>query len=109
MAEAQAKIQQGAFAPKQPAAAPAGPSHQVDTQVDMLLAQSKLMDSETKRGELQIKHHDNEDENKNRQLDRQSREKVQVLQLARDILLHPANAGEAEKVASTVSRDVGRS
>ena len=108
-AESQAKIQQGAFAPKQPAAAPAGPSHQVDTQVDMLLAQSKLMDSETKRGELQIKHHDNEDENKNRQLDRQSREKVQVLQLARDILLHPANAGEAEKVASTVSRDVGRS
>jgi hypothetical protein len=72
----------------------------------MMMAQAKLMDSETKRNEMQIKHHDNEDENKNRQLDRQSREKVQVLELARDILLHPDNASEAEKVAGTISRDV---
>lgn len=106
VAEIQAKIQQGAYAPKQEGGVAPGASQQVDTEVDMMMAQAKLMDSQTKREELQLKHHDNEDENRNRQLDRQSREKVQVLELARDILLHPGNAGEAEKVAGSVSKGV---
>jgi len=107
--ELQAKIQQGAFAPRQDSGGgSSGASPQIDTQVDMMMAQAKLMDSQTKRDELGLKHHDNEDENRNRQLDRQSREKVQVLELARDILLHPGNTGEAEKVAGRVAKNVGK-
>jgi hypothetical protein len=106
VAESQAKIQQGAFAPKP---ASGGVAPQVDTQVDMLMAQAKLMDAETKRQQLGIQHHDREDENRNRQLDRQSREKVQVMELVRDIIMHPGSAPEAEralpKIAGEAKRD----
>jgi hypothetical protein len=108
--ELQAKIAQGAFAPRQQSeGSGGGASQQIDTQADLMQAQAKLMDAHTKRAELGIQHHDREDENQNRALDRHSREKVQVLELARDILLHPGNTGEAEKVAGTISKDVGRS
>ena len=67
------------------------------------------MDAETKRQQLGIQHHDREDENRNRQLDRQSREKVQVMELVRDIIMHPGSAPEAEralpKIAGEAKRD----
>jgi hypothetical protein len=87
MAETQAKIKAGAFNPKTDSGG--GASQQVDTEVDKAMAQAKLMDAQTRRQELGLKHHDMMIENQNRDLDRQSRDRIQVLELARDIILHP--------------------
>lgn len=106
VAEVQAKIQQGAFAPKQQTPGVGGAS-QVDTGVDKALAQAKLMDSETKRAELQIKHHDSEDEAQNRALDRQSREKIQVMELVRDILMHQTPSADVKKDIEETKKDFG--
>ena len=106
VAETQAKIQQGAFAPKQSTSSGGGAS-QVDTDVDKTLAQAKLMDSQTKRAELQIKHHDSEDEAQNRALDRQSREKIQVMELVRDILMHQTPSADVKKDIEETKKDFG--
>lgn len=106
-AEVQAKIQQGAFAPKQSNDMSAGGSAQVDTEVDKMMAQSKLMDAQTKRAELGIKHHDSEDEAQNRALDRQSREKIQVMELARDIIMHNTPSAEVQHAIEETKKDVG--
>jgi len=105
-AEAQAKIQVGHFNPKQekPEAAPAPPE---DNTVDVMAAHAKLMDAQTKRAELAIKHHDSEDEAQNRALDRQSREKIQVMELVRDILLHNTPSAEVQKDIAETKKDIG--
>ena len=106
-AEVQAKIQQGAFAPKQSNDMSAGGSAQVDTEVDKIMAKAKLMDAQTKRAELGIKHHDSEDEAQNRALDRQSREKIQVMELARDIIMHNTPSAEVQHAIEETKKDVG--
>ena len=106
-AEVQAKIQQGAFAPKQSNDMSAGGSAQVDTEVDKMMAQAKFMDAQTKRAELGIKHHDSEDEAQNRALDRQSREKIQVMELARDIIMHNTPSAEVQHAIEETKKDVG--
>ena len=106
VAEIQAKIQQGAFAPKQDGVA-AGPHQQIDTEVEQVMAQAKMMDAQTRAKELGLKHSDVQMENENRDLDRQSREKVQLLELARDIMLHPAGASVAEKQVGRVEKKAG--
>jgi len=106
-AEVQAKIQQGAFAPKQSNEMSAGGSAQVDTEVDKMMAQAKFMDAQTKRAELGIKHHDSEDEAQNRALDRQSREKIQVMELARDIIMHNTPSAEVQNAIQETKKDVG--
>lgn len=81
-----------------------GHTHQKDTPVDLALARAKIMDSNTRAKEVDIKHHDTILENQNRDLDRHSRERAQILSLAKDIMAHqntPAEVsqavGEAEK------------
>ena len=106
VAEVQAKIQQGAFAPKQQTDKSGG-STQIDTEVDKIMAQAKLMDAQTKRAELGIKHHDSEDEAQNRALDRQSREKIQVMELARDIIMHNTPSAEVQNAIQETKKDVG--
>jgi len=102
MMEAQAKVQTGHFAHK-PTPPPQGNQPNA---IDMMAARAKLMDAETKRGELAIKHHDSEDEAQNRALDRHSREKIQAMELARDILLHPQNAPAAMNEIPKMTKEV---
>jgi hypothetical protein len=106
--EIQAKIQQGAFAPKPTAQAPQGLQGPQDTQTDVMAAQAKLMDAQTRQQELGLKHQHAMIEDQNRDLDRKSQEQVQLLELARDILLHPENtaglSSEMKSVQKTISK-----
>ena len=103
--EVDAKIQSGEFGPHPEGAA--APPEQPDPAAEMT-AQARLMDAETKRAELGVKHHDLMIEDQNRDLDRQSREKVQTMELVRDILGHSADAHAAEKEAKHVAEEAGK-
>ena len=98
MAETQAKIQQGAFAPRQSEGHQQG--HEPVSPIDIIEARAKMMDATTKRQLANNKQQDINLEDRNRDLDRQSRERVQLMELARDVLLHPENVDMAEKDAS---------
>ena len=87
MQETQAKIQSGAFAPKQPAQG-GGVDPQVG-QAAMMKSQADLLNAQTKAGEVDLRHQERMAEDENRDLDRQSRERVAMLQLARDLVMHP--------------------
>jgi len=91
MAETQAKIQSGAFAPKQPQQG--GGLDPQQGQAALIKAQADLMNAQTKAGEVGIRHQERMADDENRDLDRQSRERIAMLNLARDIVMHP----EAEK------------
>lgn len=73
-----------------------GNGKQVDTPVDLMTARAKLMDAQTKRAQVQIHGADVSQEAHNRVLDRESREKLQLLEMAREVIMHPENAPVAE-------------
>ena len=73
-----------------------GANHQVDTEVDRLTAQAKLMEAQTKQEQTKVQGADVMQEDHNRAADRESREKVQLLEMARDLVLHPENAAVAQ-------------
>ena len=87
MAETQAKIQSGAFAPKQPQQG--GGLDPQQGQAALIKAQADLMNAQTKAGEVGIRHQERMADDENRDLDRQSRERIAMLNLARDIVMHP--------------------
>lgn len=62
-------------------------SKQVDTPVDQALAQVEVMDAQTRAQEVQMKAAMHAVEDRNRDLDRQSRERVALVKLAGDIML----------------------
>jgi len=73
-----------------------GAKHQVDTDVDRMTAHAKLMDAQTKQEQIRVHGADVMQEDHNRAADRESREKVQLLEMARDLVLHPENAAVAQ-------------
>lgn len=84
-----------------------GPSDkQVDTPVDQMLAQADIMDAQTRAQDVQLKAQFHATEDRNRDLDRQSRERIQLLNLAKEVMLHPGNAPEAERDVKQVERDI---
>jgi hypothetical protein len=85
-----------------------GSHHQTDTPVDLALAQSKIMDSQTRAKEVDIKHHDTLLENENRDLDRHSRERAQILSLAKDILAHQNSAADVTQAVGEAEKEAGR-
>jgi hypothetical protein len=95
-AEIQAKIQSGAFAPKQE-----GPEM---GQAAMTAAQADLINAQTKQSEVGVRHQERMVEDQNRDLDRQSRERVAMLQLARDLVMHPEQAEAVEPLAGPSER-----
>jgi hypothetical protein len=107
MKEVDAKIQSGAFAPRPEGLAGGGGMQQQDTQADLMAVQAKMMDAETRRQELGVKHSERDAEDKNRDFDRQSRERIQLLELARDIMLHPEGAAAAESQLGPIERELG--
>lgn len=60
---------------------------QVDTPVDQTLAQVEVMDAQTRAQDVQMKAAMHAVEDRNRDLDRQSRERMALLKLAGDIML----------------------
>jgi hypothetical protein len=95
-AETQAKIQSGAFAPKQDAPEMG--------QAALNTAQADLINAETKRSEIGVRHQERMVEDQNRDLDRQSRERVAMLQLARDLVMHPEQAEAVEPLVGPSER-----
>ena len=85
--EVQAKIQSGAFAPKpegglDPNAGQAG-------QAALISAQANLMNAHTRERDLGLKAVEGSVENQNRDLDRESEERISLLQLAKEVVVHP--------------------
>jgi len=106
VAETQAKIQQGAFAPK-PQGGLGGPAQpQEPTPMQLAELKIKQMDAATRAEAVGIKHHDTMVEDQNRDLDRQSRERVELMQLAKEVLTHPEGVAGAERGVSKLKKDV---
>jgi hypothetical protein len=104
VAEIQAKIQSGAFSPH---AGLAGGGKQIDTQADVMGVQAKIMDAQTRAKMAAMKDSQVGIEDKNRSMDRESRERVQLLELARDIMLHPEAAAAGEGEVKPIERELG--
>ena len=98
--ETDAKIQSGAFAPR-PQAGGLGQAQQ-PSPLEVATVQTKVMDAQTRQRQLGLKHAETQMEDQNRDLDRQSRERVQMLELARDVMMHPEGATDAERIARDI-------
>lgn len=101
VAETKAKIAQGAFAPK-PGVAP-----QTDTQVDVMDAETRRLDAMTKAKGLEVDQHQAAVEDHNRDLDRESHEKIALLDLARDVMDHPKTAEQSAAEVKPIEKKVG--
>jgi hypothetical protein len=88
MKEVDAKIQQGAFAPKPASPTGLGGGEQQPDPTQQMMAQAKLYDAETKRQQIAVQQAQYKAEDDNRDLDRQSRERVEMLSLAKDTMMH---------------------
>jgi hypothetical protein len=95
-AEIQAKIQSGALGPKQ--------ENPEMGQAALNAAQADLINAQTKRSEIGVRHQERMVEDQNRDLDRQSRERVAMLQLARDLVMHPEQAKAVEPLSKPSER-----
>jgi len=105
--ETQAKIQQGAFAPKPQAPGGVGPQEPPQpTPFELEELKIKQMDAQTRAAGMQMKHHDLMVEDQNRDLDRQSRERLEMMQLAKELITHPDAVDDAEKGLGKLKKDV---
>lgn len=77
------------FAPPQ---GPPGPDPTM-----MAMAEAKLIDAQSRRAEVKIKAFDVQADADNRAADRESKERIAMLQLAREVAVHPESADEAAK------------
>jgi len=68
------------------------------------LAQAKLIDAQARTAEVKIKAFEAQSEAQNRTSDRNSKEKIAVLQLARELAVHPESAQPAEKFLSSEAK-----
>jgi hypothetical protein len=89
--EADARIAQGGLAPPQQ-------QQQAPDGAKMLSAQAKIVDVQNKARMVDLQHQQMMVEDQNRDLDRVSREKVELLSLAKDVASHPDGLDEAESV-----------
>lgn len=76
------------------------------TQIDLINAQSKMLDAQTKQKALGIEAHQNQIEDQNRDQDRASKEKIALLDLARDVINHPQGIGPAESAIKPIEKEV---
>ncbi len=102
VAETQAKIQSGAFMPKQPTQGP-GLDPQMG-QAALIKAQADMLNAQTKAGEVGVRHQERMADDENRDLDRQSRERIAMLNLARDIVMHPEAESELQPLIGPSER-----
>jgi hypothetical protein len=104
VAETQAKIQQGAFAPKGAALGAGAPGGDPSQMMEM---QMKQADFNLKQQEMATRSQQHQVDDRNRDLDRQSRERIALLQLARDVMLHPGEAQAAQPELGPLERSLG--
>ena len=86
MAEVQAKVQAGAFAPKQESAGGGGGLDPNAGEAQLIAAHARMMDAETKRAQLGVSLHENAINDQNRDLDREADERIEHMKLAKEIL-----------------------
>jgi hypothetical protein len=107
--ETNAKIQQGAFAPRPEGGLAGGqPQSAEPTPLELEELRIKKQDADTRAMGMQIKHHDTMVEDQNRDQDRQSRERLELMQLAKDLIMHPDAASDAEAGLGRLKKDVGK-
>ena len=116
--EAQAKVAGvGHFTPKteSPQAPEGGSNQQIDTPVDVLTAQSKMMDAQTRRHELGLKAAEIKQEDRAREQDAQMRERESAINLASDVIRAPTTKGGGQvsvkgagRKAKAIIRDVDK-
>jgi hypothetical protein len=63
----------------------------------MIQAQAKMVDAQAKVAEVKVKAIDSQADAQNRAADRESKERIAMLQLAREIAVHPESASTAEQ------------
>lgn len=72
--------------------------------VDQANAQARLMDAHTKAKQVEVQRADTALHDANSQEDRKSKEQLQLLELARDIVLHPSGAPVAEPIVKDAEK-----
>ena len=82
---------------KEASAAPEGPSN-----TEQMTARARLLDAQTKQAGVQVQHRVAASEAQNRAQDRESREKLELLQLAKEIIRHPEGAPIAQPIVNQV-------
>jgi hypothetical protein len=70
-----------------------------------MLAQADIMDAQTRAQDVQLKAQFHAAEDRNRDLDRQSRERVGLLNLAKEVMLHSASASEAARDVNKIKSE----
>jgi len=99
--ETKAKIEQGAFAKSGGDQAGGPGSKQVDTPVDNMLAEAKLLASQAAMKQADIKEAALESTDRHKGLDRESRDKASALNSARDVMSERSRAAQiAERLKS---------
>jgi hypothetical protein len=63
----------------------------------MMTAQAKMIDAQSKAAEVKVRALDAAADAQNRAADRESKEKIAMYQLAREIAVHPESATQAEE------------
>lgn len=81
--------------------------HQQDTPVDVLDAQTRAEAAKTQKAKLALDQQEMHIENRNRDLDRSSHEKVAILGLLKDITDNPQGAREAADEVKPIERKAG--
>jgi hypothetical protein len=77
--------------------APPAPPDAGANNPQMIQAQAKMIDSQAKMAEVKVKAIDSQADAQNRTADRESKERIAMLQLAREIAVHPESASQAEQ------------
>ena len=95
-------------------AAEMGARLQMDTQkhmrpegntIDMVKARATMLDAQTRAKQVEMKRGEIALTDANAQEDRHSREKLELLQLAKEVLLHPNMAPVAEPIVKSAEKD----
>ncbi len=94
--ELKAKIAQGGLAAGQP-----------PSPLEQATAKAKLMDAQTDRAALALKAHELQQDTANEAADRQSREKMAALDLAKEVMGHMADAEQAAREVKPIEREIG--
>lgn len=100
--EAQAKMQQGYFTRGHSKDGPQGGLAGGGDPMAQMQAQATLMDAQTKRAELIMRAKQADTEDQQREMDRQSKERIEAMGLFKDILAHPEEHGLASNIISPI-------
>ena len=85
---------------------PKGEKEEQLNPIDLMDAKARLMSAHTKAAEAGIKQKVAAAEDHNRSMDRQSRERIELLKLAKDLTMHPEMASTVESLAEPAKQDL---